>query len=607
MKIKKIVIEGFGSIVPRMKYKFDRPGLNLILGENGIGKTTIFNALSWCLYGKLLKGKDSSAEPWPSVLEPSFRGTYVSVELQGYKIIRTSHYQEKVHGIKNKGGLFIIESGKLRSERDKRDNQAYINNLIGYSFDLFKNTILFGQKLKRLLEEDGPKKKEIFDEAFESTFILRAREKVEERIKDLKFTHNGLQAEYMKYTALVTECNDTIKGIMRQRVQWRKDQVKIIKEITYSLGITGQQIGQFKTAPSILQDEIDALKIKRDRMLGKVDKDLVGRELKKDIERGQLEQDGENKIKQINKVKRTSDYCQECGQILKGEAKIKHRQSIKSKLTKLKLEYQVIIDRLSSARKEHKELKAKIEEQKNKVVGLKSIEDDLYRKETEHKMLMAHIKRSEEQTKALGERKTLKCPHTSKAFRIKLQAHTELQTKYKKQIDILQKKLSIDEWLIKDPLSNSGLKAFIFDSMLNKVNYYLKGYTRFIGFGVKVYMDLESANKDFKISILRGVQEVPYDDLSGGQKQLADVALIFALNDTVTASKPINILLMDEVFESLSKNNIEIVGQIIERKAINRSIHLITHQNFNPINCYKTFIAYIDPGHTIIDQKYKSA
>lgn len=604
MKIKKIVIEGFDSIVGRMKYKFDRPGLNLILGENGVGKTQIFNALTWCLYGKLLKGKESGPWPWPNVLDETFKGTYVHLYLEGLQIIRCAEYTQKVQGIKGKNGLFVIDSNGLRPIKDKRGNQLFINKYLGYSFDLFKNSILFGQRLKRLLEEEGTKKKEIFDEAFESTFILRARDKVEERIKDLKFTYNGQKAEYDRYESLITNNRELLAHTVKEKIRWQKDHTKTIRSLKKRCNQNNEALKKYTENPNDLIKAAKELVVRHSSM---VDQDLVGRELKMDFKKGQLLQDSVNKQKEIAKVKRISDYCGECGQILRGEAKEKHRQSKKSKLNKLRGEYKVIIDSLFSAREEHKELQAKVLNQGDYAMGLKKAQDNLSRIELRVSVYTILISDITNMAQSLEHQKHEKCPIKTNPIKAKIAEHLPLQEEVNKKMQGIQKKIQIDEWLMKEPLSNSGIKAFIFDSMLNKVNYYLKAYTKFIGFGVRVYMDLESANKDFKISILKGTQEVPYDELSGGQKQLADVALMFALNDTVTASKPINILLMDEVFESLSPNNVEVVGQIIEKKASGRSIHLITHQNFNPINAYKTFIKLIDPGHTVVDQKYKSA
>jgi len=60
----KIIIEGFGSIIKRTTYLLNRVGLNLILGKNGSGKTSLINAICWNLYKQVSK-KNSTIEPWP--------------------------------------------------------------------------------------------------------------------------------------------------------------------------------------------------------------------------------------------------------------------------------------------------------------------------------------------------------------------------------------------------------------------------------------------------------------------------------------------------------------------------------------------------------------
>jgi DNA repair exonuclease SbcCD ATPase subunit len=155
----------------------------------------------------------------------------------------------------------------------------------------------------------------------------------------------------------------------------------------------------------------------------------------------------------------------------------------------------------------------------------------------------------------------------------------------------IAKSLRIDKWLIKDPLSNNGLKAFIFESMVGKINAHLKTYKSLVGFDIKVGVDLKSSRKNIDLFITKKGDEIPVDDLSGGQGQMAGVVALFAFADTVQDNKPINILLMDEAFESLDKNNIALLEAIIMKKAKSKSIHLITHNdNFNPIGAYKTIL-----------------
>ena len=54
MLIEKVKIENFGPFIGKHELEFsinEEKKLNLIVGQNGSGKTQLFNAMLWCLYG----------------------------------------------------------------------------------------------------------------------------------------------------------------------------------------------------------------------------------------------------------------------------------------------------------------------------------------------------------------------------------------------------------------------------------------------------------------------------------------------------------------------------------------------------------------------------
>lgn len=192
---RNITIEGFGSIIKPLRYNLNQPGINVITAKNGIGKTTIFSALFWALYGKPLK-KGSQIKTWKDLRPRDYKGVRVSVkfikDLIPYEVIAHEDYK----GMKSK--ILLLRSGKERLDlRDKKDIRNEIINLLGYSPELFKNSIIFGQKMKRIIEEDGPIKKKIFDDIFDIHYLKVAKEKSELKLADLKSEHNkvGLQLE----------------------------------------------------------------------------------------------------------------------------------------------------------------------------------------------------------------------------------------------------------------------------------------------------------------------------------------------------------------------------------------------------------------------------
>ena len=53
LKIKKVTINGFGPYIEQTLNFDDRNGVNIIWGDNGVGKTTFINALKFGFYGEI--------------------------------------------------------------------------------------------------------------------------------------------------------------------------------------------------------------------------------------------------------------------------------------------------------------------------------------------------------------------------------------------------------------------------------------------------------------------------------------------------------------------------------------------------------------------------
>lgn len=73
--------------------------------------------------------------------------------------------------------------------------------------------------------------------------------------------------------------------------------------------------------------------------------------------------------------------------------------------------------------------------------------------------------------------------------------------------------------MIDDPLGNNGIKAYLFDSSLERLNSTLDRYARVLGFRIEFTIDLGTARKDFVTLIERDGQIIDYDELSGGENK----------------------------------------------------------------------------------------
>lgn len=110
---------------------------------------------------------------------------------------------------------------------------------------------------------------------------------------------------------------------------------------------------------------------------------------------------------------------------------------------------------------------------------------------------------------------------------------------------------------------------------------------------------MESSNKTLNAIVIKGEDIVMYNDLSGGQTQLVDLAIAFSIHDIVSNKVECNVLLMDEVFENLDKENIQIVNELISLKTKDKAVHLMTHnEQFNYQNSFNTELMLNTQGWT---------
>ncbi len=59
MKLQHIKLKNFKSY-PETEFNLSFDGIKLVVGANADGKTTFFDAIIWCLYGKNQDGADGS-------------------------------------------------------------------------------------------------------------------------------------------------------------------------------------------------------------------------------------------------------------------------------------------------------------------------------------------------------------------------------------------------------------------------------------------------------------------------------------------------------------------------------------------------------------------
>lgn len=169
----------------------------------------------------------------------------------------------------------------------------------------------------------------------------------------------------------------------------------------------------------------------------------------------------------------------------------------------------------------------------------------------------------------------------------------QLETKW----DVLDGKVQrLEFW--KTGFSSSGIPSMLIDEaipfMNEKVAYYLDKFTngRYI-----VSFDTMAATKagEFRDKISVNVVDTytranSRIQLSGGQTRMIDIATILTLGDLQENIQDvsINILLFDEIFDSLDEENIGYVSKVLSTLKFGKSIYLISHRHEDQIEADET-------------------
>lgn len=538
-------IEGFCSIA-NFEINLNQNGITLIKGVNGVGKSNMLGALTWALYGVNLKGT-SEVNTWKSYRDKDYKGTLVSIYFSNngkqYKVTRCQNYKDKIEGALGQNRLLFYKDAILSDEKKKAEIEKQILEAIGLSYNLFIASILFGQGLKRLIQETNADKKDLFEEIFQLSYISEARDLAKQqylKIDNLLTKQINAQNDILTSLEVI---NSSLKKAKQEKENFLLDKKNQLKELKESKKLVANELRAL-TSKGINYDEDNLIKVQEEL------KSIKANELK---------------LQEANDIN-LEDLIEEILELLlqgKIKACIKKVKTLKTNFNNLEITRKYKADTLAKL-SELKELKYK---------------HDLWVREVEH----AESKLSNLKSR-LEKVKELKPSTLSNDFLEKQEIYESQLSEIEPIIENYQKQLRIYKWCYTEPLGNNGLKAFLFDSSLDELNQILKSYTDSIGISIQFIIDTSTVRKDFETMIEIDRNLVFYAELSGGQKQLVNLAMAFAMNTLVTNSKDINILFLDEIFESLSYDNIELVIALIKKAYKDKTLFLITHQESLPLN-----------------------
>jgi DNA repair exonuclease SbcCD ATPase subunit len=618
INFKYLIIEGFRSIVKPFLFDLNKPGLNLLKGINGAGKTSTFEALIWAIYGVNLKEvNQDQVITWPENRTSQWQGTRVSVTFDigsyCYEIIRHLNYKGLTQEVKGEDYLMLLKDGKMLGDyRNKKEMQEAINQLLGLDARTFTNSILFGQRMAKLIQQDNKDKRELFETLFETEWVANCKLKADADIKTWESDLLKLGWDITKFSTEIEHLTDKLSTAKETLASFEETRANRILTKQGELDEYTVKLGELEAELVLYQEQLAAVKydaVAHDTLNNQfetLEKQFNEANLVQVAHAGKLNSANNLLLSKKSEYQRVSaehlqltekhieSNCPYCEQELKAGNKleINHNKDIAAAWEKVGVAT-LAVKEAEKALKALQKVKAPATPE-SITKAKEAIEEQLVAMDellTKHEDTLLNIKDINAEiiqakkdilrvNNEIGAIKAEKAPDVNtKSIETRIGVEKLNLETLQQEKPVIEKKLEIAKWWSSKALGAGGVKAYVFTSMLSTLNQCVKKYGDRLGASLEFSIDLTKASKPFTTRCTLGDRiDKDYNSFSGGEKDRLDIVLMFAMYDLISISTEINLLIMDEPFSGLDEEGEGIVFELIREKAeTGKSVFVITH------------------------------
>jgi DNA repair exonuclease SbcCD ATPase subunit len=288
----------------------------------------------------------------------------------------------------------------------------------------------------------------------------------------------------------------------------------------------------------------------------------------------ELEKSHNDKILIVNK--KIADVLSQLAEIVKRDTEKIQVESldILNNLEKDLNQYANRINELNTKVVEKKKAESTVKDIESQINTFNALKDDLEKSQYDDKVL----------------KKTLE---TKNDYGEKIKINLEKKAELIKKIKVLE------FW--KSGFSMSGIPSMLIDEAIPFMNQRVMFYLEQIGGRYMVSFDTMATTKagEFRDKISVNVLDTKTKanmrkQLSGGQTRVVDIATILTLRDLQSNIQGVttNIIMLDEIFDSLDDQNISYVSGLIRQLAKGQSTHIISHRQIDQIDADEVFTTF---------------
>ena len=522
----------------------DKSATTLIIGENGSGKSTILDALTFGLFGKPFRSINKSQ----LINTINEKGLIVEIDFS----IGNKKFLVR-RGIKP--NIFeILQDGKLLDQlANIRDYQEYLEKVIlKLNYKSFTQIVLLGSStFEPFMQLKQSDRRAIVEDLLDIQIFSSMNTILKQKNSELKNDMGTLEIE---------------KGLHNQNIKIQEDYIKRLQEDSQSvISQKEKEITQFESKRKTATDTMAALNSEIGTLGKKMLNEDSAKKKSSDYEKvqSQIELKLHNAEKELEFYENNST-CSTCKQVIDDNFKKEKLIDISNKIDDKKDgldKLQSEIDSLGKTLKEYREIGENLVEKHKEFVVIQSKIDSIG----------DNIERTQKEIDSLKNKKKL-----DNSVEDELEVLKEnLEECMRDYVELCDRK-KLHEYA-HELLRDSGIKTKIIRQYVPIINKYMNKYLNDLDFLINFSID-ENFNETIQSQYR---DEFSYASFSEGEKMRIDLALLFTWRQVAKLKNSVNtnLLIMDEVFDSsLDAEGTDAFLKIINSMDVNTNVFVISHK-----------------------------